>query len=293
MQKGEQHFSQEYYKRRLKANKIIRRIVAKRRQLKFLRVLCRLGVILAIILLMIFVLKLPNWHVDHNLLIKGDKSVLKIIGNNITPTYKIVDMIRQTNVPDIEIFRYNTKEMEENIKQLEPIKNVHIRRFWFPARFVVFVEEQNPVFSLAPNLESEAVSAVTKDGMLIGRDYMPLKQSIKTIKVLSNDIYGKWDKERVEKLLLAVKLIEAYSDSKVQYIDFRKIEDVYFCVDDILLRVGELDLTFNKRLEAIVSILPEIGEFRNKIEYIDLRWKSKYLKLKNTEPKLYENSDQQ
>lgn len=289
MSQNEQGYSRQYYKRKLKANKIVRKIQAKKRQLRLLRFLCRILIIGLLIALSVFILKLPMWHINQYLLSKGDPHVVKIVGNKVTPTYKIVDMIRQTQMPNKEIFRLDTKEVEENIKQLEPIKDVRIRRFWFPARFLVLINESEPVFSLVPSVESnEGYSAVSREGILIGRDYMPLKNYPDIMKVVvKTNLYVEWNKEKVNKILNAINLIEAYSKQKVKYVDIRKEDDVFFMLDEILIRLGSLNHNYKERLEALVTILPEIDDYRKKIEYIDLRWETKYIKLKDDETKLF------
>ncbi len=288
MSQNEQGFSRQYYKRKLKANKIVRKIQAKKRQLRLLRFLCRILIIVLIILAGIYILKLPMWHINQELLSKGDKKVVLIVGNHVTPTYKIVDMIRQTEIPDTEIFRLDTKEIEENIKRLEPVKDVRIRRFWFPARFLVLINESEPVFTIVTDLEAEPYSAVSRDGVLIGRDYMPIKKSEGTIKVIvPNNLYIEWTKEKVNKILDAINIMEAYTNQKVKYVDIKKDDDLFFMLDEILIRVGALNHNYKERLKALVTILPEIDDYRNKIEYVDLRWETKYIKLKDTETKLF------
>ena len=116
-----------YQKRRLKANKIRRKIASTRAQLQRIRVLLALLMTVAIGAFYYFVLKMPQWYIDTEKLMKADSSVLKIQGNVITPEYKIIDMIRQAKLPRTQIFRLDTKELEKNISRLQPIKKVYIR----------------------------------------------------------------------------------------------------------------------------------------------------------------------
>ena len=168
-----------YQKRRLKVNKIRRQIGATRVMLQRLRVLLSLLMVVGISYFGIWVLKLPQWYIDSAKLAKADSSVIKIQGNVITPKYKIVNMVRQTQLPYTQIFRLDTTELANNIMQLQPVKKVYIRRYWFPARLVIAIDERTPVFLLAPNLESEPNSALSADGVLIDHDYLPLNPSIK------------------------------------------------------------------------------------------------------------------
>ena len=122
-----------YQKRRLKVNKIKRQISANRALLQRFRVLLSFLMILGITYFCYWTLKLPQWYINSASLAKASSDVLKIQGNSITPDYKIINMVRQTQLPYTQIFRLDTTELENNISQLTPIKKVYVRRYWFPA----------------------------------------------------------------------------------------------------------------------------------------------------------------
>ena len=276
-----------YQKRRLKVNKIKRKIAANRVLLIRIKMLLSLLLIIAIAYFCYWSLKLPQWYINTQKLAKASSDVLKIQGNIITPDYKIINMVRQTQLPYTQIFRLDTTELENNISQLAPIKKVYVRRYWFPARLVINVDERIPAFLLAPNLESEPNSALTTDGILIDHDYLPLNQSIKTKKLLTYGVKDGldevWDKKRVEEILKLTKAIEAYSNQEVQYIDLRNQKDVYIMLEEYLIRLGEINATSLNRTRWIASILPEAQKYNKKVKYIDLRWDdSYYLRLKES-----------
>lgn len=269
-----------YQRRRLKVNKIKRQIASTRVFLQRIRVLFALLMIIGICFFSYKVLKLSQWYIDSTKLAHADPSVIKIQGNIITPDYKIVNMVRQTQLPATQIFRLDTKELEENISQLQPVKKVYIRRYWFPARLIITIDERTPAFLLAPNLESEPNSALSTDGVLIDHDYIPFSPSIKAKKLLTygvrDGVDEVWDKKRVEELLKLTKAIEAYSNQQVQYVDLRNPNDVYIMLKDYLVRFGEInDSSFN-RAKNIASILPVAQKTKEKIKYIDLRWDDSY-----------------
>ena len=273
-----------YQKRRLRANKVKRQIMSTRTTLKRLTVLLSLIIMICICILMYKTLKLSWWYIDSNKLAHADKSVLLIQGNNITPDYKIINIIRQTQLPNVQIFRLNTKELEENILQLQTIKKVFIRRYWFPARLNVAIEERVPAFLLAPNLESEPNSALTTDGILIDHDYFPFKNPVKAKKLLTygvrNGLDEVWDKKKVSELIKLTKTIEMYSNQEVQYIDIRDKSDIYIMLKDYLIRFGEINDTALSRAKWIASILPQAEKYGKKTKYIDLRWEdSRYIRL--------------
>lgn len=276
-----------YQKRRLKVNKIKRQIASNRALLVRLRMLLSLLLIIGITYFCYWALKLPQWYINTQDLAKASTSVLKIQGNVITPDYKIINMVRQTQLPYTQIFRLDTTELENNISQLTPIKKVYVRRYWFPARLVINVDERTPAFLLAPNLESEPNSALTTDGILIDHDYLPLNPSIKTKKLLTYGVKDGldevWDKKRVDEIVKITKAIEAYSNQEVQYIDLRNQKDVYIMLEEYLIRIGEINSTSLNRARWIASILPEARKYNQKVKYIDLRWDdSYYLRLKES-----------
>ncbi len=273
-----------YQKRKLLKKKMIRQIKANRANLKRIRIL----ISLIMIILMCYgskkILNLPQWYLDMDKLSHADSSVLSIQGNNITPDYKIVNIIRQTQIPNVQIFRLDTKELEENILQLQTIKKVFIRRYWFPARLNVAMDERVPAFLLAPNLQSEPNSALTTDGVLIDHDYFPFKNPVKAKKLLTygvrDGIDEVWNKKKVEELIKLTKAIEMYSNQEVQYIDIRDKSDVYIMLKDYLIRFGEINDTAQSRAKWIASILPQAEKYGKKTKYIDLRWEdSRYIRL--------------
>lgn len=273
-----------YQKRRLKANKIRRQIASNRAMLLRFRVFLSF---LGVCLLLYFcykVLFVSQWYLNIEKLRKADPAVLKINGNVITPKHKIVNIIRQTEIPHTQIFRLNTKELENNIAQLQPIKKVYIRRYWFPARLTISVEERIPAFFLMPNLNTEPNSVLTVDGVLIDHEYFPFNSTVKPIKLLTygvrDGLEEVWDKKKVEDILKLVKAIETYSRQEIQYIDLRNQNNVYIMLQEHLILFGEINETALQRAKSIASILPQAKKEKRKIKYIDLRWNdSQYFKL--------------
>ena len=291
---------QEYYRRRLRANKMRRKIASTRSMIRRLRMFLRLVLIILIVVFGLKVLKMHGWYLNQELLSATDESVIKIEGNIITPKYKIVDLIRQVQLPNTQIFRLDTTEMEENIKQLQPIKKVYVRRFWHPARIDVLVEERVPVFLITPKIDAAPIAAITTDGVLIDREYMPISPKFKTYKIITygvrGDDYEKWNKERVDEILRLTTALEAYSGQIVEYIDLRNPTDVYIKLEKVLIRFGEINDTALVRAKWIATILPETRNFKQRIKYIDLRWEdAHYIKLEENsqqskeEPKEQEN----
>ncbi len=287
---------QEYYRRRLKANKMRRLIASRRSAIRNFRVLLRIFLIVAIIVFAFKVLKLSGWYLNPDLVAVADESVIKIEGNAITPKYKIIDLVRQVQLPYVQIFRLDTEEIEKNILKLQPIKKVYIRRLWHPARINIIIEERTPAFLITPALDAVPISAITTDGVFIDREYMPISPKFHTYKIITygvrGDDYEKWNKERVDEILCLTKAIETYGGQKIEYIDLRNPSDVYIKLEKVLIRFGEINDTALKRAKWIATILPEAAKFKQKIKYIDLRWDdAHYIKLDEATPVKPENND--
>ena len=279
--------SQSYYRRKLTANKMKRLILNERKRLKFLIKFLKFAMFVGICALGIFILKLPSWHINQTHLKEAQPWVLNIEGNVVTPTYKIVDVIRQTELEDVGLYRLDIKQLEKNIESLEAIKNAHIRRFWLPARFYIKIDERTPVFVIAPNNETPPIASITSDGIYLGRDYMPISPRFKPTKILSygakGDEYENWDKVRTKELIKLTRTIKAHSKQEIEYIDLRNPEDIWIKLSDYLIHFGKLNSTAIKRAQSIESIFSGIEQIPNKkdIIHIDIRLDdSKYLKMK-------------
>ena len=176
------------------------------------------------------------------------------------------------------------KSVSDKICELSPIDKVYIRRYAFPARMTIIVREKVPSVVIAPDEKVKPIAFFTKDGTLVGREYLPLAPVFKTIKVLSygnkGDDYHKWNKERIQQIEKIVRYVETYAKEPVLYLDFRNPNDVYIAIKTVKIRLGKIDDTVFERIERISSILPQIKLMDTKVKYLDLSWeKVNYLKL--------------
>ena len=219
---------------------------------------------------------------------KNHSERLEIIGNSLVPEKKIISALDGLKTNGIPIYKQNPVEIKNKLEKIVPIKRVFVRRYWFPARYVVMIEERTPLLLIAPSETSPAVAMYTSCGKFIGREYLPLTRAYDTTLILSygtqGDDYEQWNMDKITLLDKLSKAITKYSGERVSYIDLRQPRDVYVQLPSALIRLGDLDYTVFKRVEYIKSILPQIKNFNEKVKYVDLRWAdSRYLKLKNTE----------
>lgn len=257
----------------------------RKRKNAFRAFLC-LVVNVLIILSLVYLTDMPQWYLDKNVFSISDSGSLEIINNNIVSTQKILSALKSEKVPDVPIYMAKTDNIKEKLLQFPPVDEVYIRRYAFPARLQIIVRERQPYISISPDIKVKPVAFFTKDGKLIGREYLPLKPEYKTLLVLSygnkGDDYSKWDMKKLQKLEKIAKYVEIYSKEPVEYIDLRNPADVYVKIKSVNIRLGKTDETVFERIKRIPSILPEVQLVDTKIKYLDLSWeKVNYLKLDN------------
>jgi len=288
---SDEEYTEEYprnpdiaIQRRVKAHQLQRNVRRSKIKLNRLRAFLRILLIAILIYGGYRLYHCKMWYVSAYAFNSIENKSLKIMGNKITPSYKILNELRRTGVEHVPIFLMDTRELAKNVEQLRPIKNVYIRRFWWPARFVVMVDERLPVLTISPSEDVAPIAFFAQGGVLIGRDYMPLNPSYKTYLVLTygtrGDDYRNWDEKKVSRIEKLARMIEANSGEKITYLDFRDPKDIYVKLQTTTLRIGELNSTAPKRVSAIAPIIEQVKKMDKPVKYIDLRWEeTHYIKL--------------
>lgn len=276
--------SEYYTHRRLQKNKMERKVRQSQMWLARFRVFLRLVIILLLIFVGYKLVKLPQWYLDANIFNSPNNPSLEIMNNKIVPSSKILSALRKTSIPHVPIYKFETDEIKNNIMNLDPIDDVYVRRFWFPARLQIIVEEKVPVLTISPAENVQPIAFFAKGGTLIGREYMPLSPTFHTVLVLSygtkGDDYRNWDNEKIKFIDKVAKAVKICSGEDVQYIDFRNPKDIYVKIKTTNIRLGDLHDTVFDRIKRIPSILPQVKMLDKPIKYIDLRWKNtNYIKL--------------
>lgn len=269
-------------KRRLQQAKMQRQVRQSQRRLKRLRAMLKLCIILAIFALIFVILKMPQWRLHTNAFDSLNSPALEIVNNRIVPSQKILSALRRNQVPLQPIFMVKTEHLKKSIMQLEPISDVYIRRFWFPARLQIIVIERVPMVTISPDIEVAPIAFFSSDGKLIGRDYMPLDEDFKTVRVItygSGDDYRNWDKVKVNNFKKLATLVETESGESVEYIDYRNPKDVYIKIPTANIRLGSFNAGTFDKIHRIPSLLPQVKMLNKKVKYIDLRWDTNYIKL--------------
>ena len=269
-------------KRRWKQKKMQRKVQQYQQRPSRLRTFYRFVLVIGMLLLSLIILKMPQWRLHSNAFDNLNSPALEIVNNQIVPSQKILSALRRNQVPLKPIFLVKTENLKKSIKQLEPVQDVYIRRFWFPARLQIIVIERTPVITISPNPESPPIAFFSADGKLIGREYMPLAENYKTVLVLTygtGDDYRNWDVNKVTSFKKLASLVESESGEKVEYIDYRDPKDVYVKIPTVNIRLGSINPSTYDKIRRIPSLLPQVKMINKNVKYIDLRWDTNYIKL--------------
>lgn len=268
--------------RRLKQAQMQRQIRRSQRRLSVLRAWYKFFLIMALIAIGFFILKMPQWRLHSNAFDSLNNPQLEIVNNRIVPSQKILSALRRNQVPKKPIFLVKTDNLKKSIKQLEPIQDVYIRRFWFPARLQIIVIERTPIVTISPNTDVPPIAFFSADGKLIGREYMPLAEDYKTVPVItygSGDDYRNWDVVKVNNFKKLAMLVERETGESLEYIDYRNPKDVYMKIPTANIRLGSINPSTFDKIQRLPSLLPQVKMINKKVKYIDLRWDSNYIKL--------------
>ncbi len=267
---------------RLKRAKMQRQVRKTQRRLTRLRTMYKLFVLLFMFFSCILILKMPQWRLPADAFDRVDSPVLEILNNQIVPSHKILSALRRTQVPTQPIFLVKTSSLRESIMKLEPVEDVYIRRFWFPARLQIMIVERTPAITIAPNVDVPPIAFFSTDGKLIGREYMPLDESYKTVLVItygSGDDYRNWDLTKISNFKQLAALIESETGEKVEYIDYRDPKDVYVKIPTVNIRLGSLNPSVFDKIQRLPSLIPQVKMINKKVKYLDLRWDMSYMKM--------------
>ena len=232
----------------------------------------------------VYISKMPQWYLPKDAFTKPNSKSVVVINNRIVKTQKIFSILKNVEVPNVPIYMAKTQYIKQEIEKLAPVKEAYVRRYAFPARLQIILKERIPVVTVSPDVKVPPVAAFSEDGVMMGKEFLPLNKEFKTILVLSygnkGDDYKKWNGQKIKTFEKIVKYIETYSKENVEFIDYRNPQDVYVKIETVNIRLGKLDENVFKRLEKLPSLLPQVKLMDSKIKYLDMSWeKVNYLKL--------------
>lgn len=257
--------------------------------LLLLRALC----IAAVIFAGYKILMSSKWYYPQDLFLKADKKRLSVAGNIITPKEKVIEALKYMQIPKKPLYMIDVKGFRDRISDIETVKDVYIRRYWFPARLQIIIKDRMPMLLVASSAEAEPAAFFVEGGKLLSAELLPQDKSLYPLKVLTtghpDDNFIEWDENRINEILKLADYVSAYSGENVEYIDIINPNDIYVKIPSVLIRLGEQNDTLYKRLQNLTSILPNLYKIEQPVKYIDLRWDvAKFIKLGE---KVNENDD--
>lgn len=232
----------------------------------------------------VYISKMPQWYLPKDAFAKINGKSVVVVNNKIVKAPMIFAILRNIEVPNVPIYMAKTNYIKQEIEKLPPVKEAYVRRYAFPARLQIILKERIPVVTVSPDIKVAPVAAFSEDGVMMGKEFLPLSKEFRTILVLSygnkGDDYKKWTSDKIKNIEKIVSYIEAYSKENVEYVDMRNPQDVYVKIKTVNIRLGKLDENVFKRIERLPSVLPQIKLMDSKVKYLDLSWeKVNYLKL--------------
>ncbi|MBQ2645051.1 FtsQ-type POTRA domain-containing protein [bacterium] len=236
-----------------------------------------------------------KWYYPQDIFKSTKNRNFTISGTYITPKEKVLEVMKKIQMPKKPLYMIDVKAFEDRILEIETVKSVYVRRYWFPARIQIIIEDKMPILMIAPDEKSEPVAFFVEGGVLLGADLLPKDKKIYPLKVLTTgsnpkDNFIKWKENRINQLLELANKTEQFSGEDVEYIDIRDFNNVFIKIKSVLIDIGELNDNVYERLSTISTILPDLDKIDKSIEYIDLRWDvTKYIKYEGKEED--ENSD--
>ncbi len=127
-------------KRRIKQSKMKRKVRHTQRRIQAFRIFLRICMLAFLVFMARVIVYMPQWRLPADALSSFNNPSLQISNNKIVPSYKILAAIRQIEIPNKPIFLIKTDSIKDSILQFDPIQDVYVRRFWFPARMDIIVK---------------------------------------------------------------------------------------------------------------------------------------------------------
>ena len=230
-----------------------------------------------------------KWYYPQGMFNSVTNKNFTIVGTYITPKEKILQVMQKVEIPKIPLYMLDVKAYEDRISEIETVKSVFIRRYWFPARMQIVIEDKKPVLMIAPNENAKPAAFFVEGGVLLNADLLPADKNVYPLKILTtgsdpNDNFINWKEDRINQLIELADKAALYSGEDVEYIDIREKDNIFIKIKSVLIDLGELDDYAYSRLKTISSILPSLNKIDKEIEYVDLRWNvAKYVKYKGKE----------
>ena len=190
-----------------------------------------------------------------------------IRGNNVASLEQVRAVL--ANTVGKPIYKLDPRRLEAQVRSLEAVRYAFVRRYLFPhPLLVVDVVEECPWATLLTDPGHPADLVISETGRLIPISEFP------TIHQPAFKIYGTSEfqltTKQVSQWATWMSYIEDQTGRRVSCLDMRHPHDVRAQDGDLYLKLGSADSSLTRRLGRLVSVMPAIGPYRDRLEYIDL-----------------------
>lgn len=199
--------------------------------------------------------------------LSGGSDTIVVRGNRVVSNEQIREALKFTH--DVPIYKLAPEKLENSIAQLSIVKRAFVRRYALPhPKLVVEILEEFPWASYSNEINTPAEYVIAESGRLVSIAEFPkvIQPSLLIIGPASLQLTSK----QVNQWATWIAYIEKQSQRTVQSIDLRRPQDIVVQVDDLTLKLGAADISLNKRLTRLASVLRIIQPWKNKLDYIDL-----------------------
>lgn len=167
------------------------------------------------------------------------------------------------------LYKLNPAVMEQRVKSLEVVRYAFVRRYLFPhPHLVVEVLEEFPWATLASEPGQPPHAVISETGRVIPISQFPSVIQPKFLIYGSSDL--RLNTAQVAQWAAWTNYIAAQTGQVVDSVDMRVSNDVRVQDGEFYLRVGSADSTLTRRLGRLASVVPALGDLRDRLQYIDL-----------------------
>ncbi|HBN08548.1 MAG TPA: hypothetical protein DD435_07820 [Cyanobacteria bacterium UBA8530] len=228
-----------------KAEKENRETLTRKRRRRLRRRLLKFLLLVSLIAASVTLWNLPFWRYA---------GIVTVRGNRIVPSEAIARKIGNTDLP---LFRIDPKGIETRIEEIPEIEKARVRRWLFPARIEVQVNERIPFAQVSQKVFLDQ----------LGNRFSAPIQHVPLFVVLPIP-YTDQSKETFR------RLVALWPPEATGAIDLSLSEDLRINLKGIAVRLGKIERAeeLDEKFKTFYRLLPLAERYGNRLEYVDLRF---------------------
>lgn len=203
---------------------------------------------------------------------------VRFIEGNILLRPIVLNDVNDKDIIGANVFQVDLKDLKRTVEAAHPeFRDIVVRRV-LPNRLIVYAKRRKPV----AQIYSDRPCFIDRDGVFLP-DTKNLKDEnvplISGIKLSTSRLSGqKLNLSQEGRINKALFLIDAVIQNKrllkykLKTVDIADAGNISFFFDmaNVEIKIGDSD--FNKRLDALATVLEQLGQDIARVKYIDLRF---------------------